>query len=143
LRTVGFAPPMIERPVLVAEDDELTGRLVVETLREAGYRVIRGHDGDEALELVRTERPSLMVLDLNMPGRRGYEVLRLAPQERPPPLVLILTALGRAEVEREMRGLGADDFMSKPFSPAELTRRVASLLVHDARHAKDRRHGVA
>jgi DNA-binding response OmpR family regulator len=135
---------MMERPVLVAEDDELTARLVVETLREAGYRVIRGRDGDEALELARAEQPSLMVLDLNMPGRRGYEVLRLTLQQARPPRVLILTALGRAEVEREMRGLGADDFMSKPFSPAELAHRVGSLLVGDGtRHGKEAPHGVA
>jgi DNA-binding response OmpR family regulator len=123
---------MLSAPlILVAEDDDLTARLVVETLRDAGYRVVRGRDGDEALELARTEQPSLIVLDLNMPGRRGYEVLRGALRQPRRPRVLILTALGRADVERQTRDLGADDFMRKPFAPHDLARRAVSLLVAD------------
>ena len=122
---------LMEPPVLVAEDDDLTAQLIVETLREAGYRVIRGRDGDEALELARDEQPKLIVLDLNMPGRRGYEVLRCALRQPRRPRVLVLTALGRADIEREIRALGADDFMRKPFAPHDLARRAVSLLAAD------------
>lgn len=118
------------RPViLVAEDDELTAVLIAESLRDAGHRVVLAGDGNEALRLARALRPELVVLDLNLPGRRGHEVLRALRAVPVRPRVLVLTALARADVEREIRGAGADDFMAKPFSPYELASRAGRLLV--------------
>ena len=121
------------RPVvLVAEDDELIAALIAESLRDAGHEVVLAGDGTEAIRLARSLQPRLVVLDLGLPGQRGHEVLRALRALPVPPRVLVLTALARAEVEDEIRDLGADDFMTKPFSPFDLASRAGRLLVEDS-----------
>ncbi len=133
------------RPVvLVAEDDELTAALIAESLRDAGHRVVLAGDGNEALRLARALGPELVILDLNLPGRRGLEVMRALQALPVRPRVLVLTALARADVEREIRGAGADEFMAKPFSPHELASRAGRLLVRGSTPRQgDSTHRVA
>ena len=114
--------------VLVVEDDPTVAEVVVSYLRHAGFEVAATADGRAALDKIGDWRPDLVVLDLMLPGLDGWAVcgqLR-AQDERLP--VIMLTALG--EESDRVRGLelGADDYVSKPFSPRELVLRVQSVL---------------
>jgi two-component system, OmpR family, phosphate regulon response regulator PhoB len=121
------APPA---RILVVEDERDIAALVAYHLTKEGYRVRTAEGGMEALEAAAAERPDLLVLDLMLPNFSGYEVL--AELRRRPDLaevpVIVLTAR-RDEADR-IRGLelGADDYLTKPFSPRELVLRVAAVL---------------
>jgi DNA-binding response OmpR family regulator/KaiC/GvpD/RAD55 family RecA-like ATPase len=120
--------------ILVADDDSDILYLVSATLRAAGYDILQTHDGEEALETALRERPTLAVLDVNMPRRDGFEVtsaLRSNPTTAQMPII-ILSARG-AESDR-ITGFeeGADDYLVKPFSPRELQLRVGVLMTRAA-----------
>ncbi|MGQ0624984.1 MAG: response regulator [Sporichthyaceae bacterium] len=113
--------------VLVVEDDLTIAEVVSTYLRNAGYEVIHAADGAQALAAAARAWPDLVVLDLMLPGIDGLEVCRRLRATAPVP-VIMLTALG-GENDRVL-GLevGADDYVTKPFSPRELTLRVRSVL---------------
>jgi DNA-binding response OmpR family regulator len=113
--------------VLIVDDDPLLVRLVKTHLEKAGYRVITAADGERALEVAATELPDLVVLDLMLPKLDGYEVCRRIREFSLVPVVM-LTAKGEP-VDR-LRGfeMGADDYLPKPFVPAELLARVRAVL---------------
>jgi two-component system phosphate regulon response regulator PhoB len=116
--------------ILVVDDEADIVALVAYHLVKAGYRVSTASTGPDALAAARQERPALIVLDLMLPGASGYEVLeklRSAPATREI-AVLMLTA--RREEPDRIRGLalGADDYLTKPFSPQELVLRVGAIL---------------
>jgi DNA-binding response OmpR family regulator len=113
--------------VLVVDDDVTVREVVVSYLRAGGHAVVEAADGAEALRSMRTEPADLVVLDLMMPGIDGLEVCRRLRATGDVPIIM-LTALG-AEVDRVV-GLesGADDYVTKPFSPRELVLRVDALL---------------
>ncbi len=116
--------------ILVVDDEPDIVALVAYHLARAGYRVTTASSGTEALELARSDRPALVVLDLMLPGISGYDVLeRLRADDRTRYIaVLMLTA--RREEQDRIRGLtlGADDYLTKPFSPHELVLRVGAIL---------------
>jgi two-component system, OmpR family, response regulator ResD len=121
----------VDARILVVEDDLTVAEVVVDYLRHAGLEPRHAMDGQTALELATTWRPDLVVLDLMLPGVGGLEVCRSLREGRDPraPLpVIMLTALG--EESDRVRGLesGADDYVTKPFSPRELTLRVQAVL---------------
>ena len=116
--------------VLVVEDERDIAALVAYHLTREGYRVSTAGSGDEGIRSATTERPDLIVLDLMLPGVSGYEViqdLRRHPGLEDVPVVF-LTA--RREEADRIKGLelGADDYITKPFSPQELVLRVGSIL---------------
>jgi two-component system, OmpR family, KDP operon response regulator KdpE len=113
--------------VLVVDDDPLMVRLVRTHLDRAGYRVLAAARGQEALDVAATERPDLVVLDLMLPDLDGYEVCR---QIRESSLVPVVMLTARGEQTDTLRGfeVGADDYLTKPFSPAELLARVQAVL---------------
>jgi DNA-binding response OmpR family regulator len=113
--------------VLVVDDDPLLVRLVRTHLEKAGYRVTEAADGEQALEAAATELPDLVVLDLMLPKLDGYEVCRRIREFSLVPVVM-LTA--RGEPVDRLRGfeMGADDYLAKPFMPAELVARVRAVL---------------
>ena len=116
--------------ILVVEDERDIAALVVYHLTKEGYRVRTAQGGHEALEAMAAERPDLIVLDLMLPGFSGYEVLT-AMRRRPEWVevpVIVLTA--RREETDRIKGLelGADDYLTKPFSPRELVLRVSAVL---------------
>ncbi len=116
--------------ILVVDDEPDITALVAYHLARAGYRVSTAANGQDALKAARDERPDIVVLDLMLPGVSGYEVLRELRQRRDTADVgVILLTARREEVDR-VKGLtlGADDYLTKPFSPQELTLRVAALL---------------
>jgi len=113
--------------ILVVDDEPQIVRLVRTYLEEAGFRVVTASDGEQALYVTRHEKPDLVVLDLLMPRMDGLTFTRRVRSERDVPIVM-LTA--RAEETDRIVGLelGADDYVTKPFSPRELVARVRAVL---------------
>ena len=119
------APP--PRRILVVDDDPTVTEVVAGYLDRSGFTVDRAADGPGALEKARAAPPDLVVLDLMLPGLDGLQVCRRLREARPVPVVM-LTA--RGDEEDRILGLevGADDYVTKPFSPRELVLRVESVL---------------
>jgi two-component system phosphate regulon response regulator PhoB len=123
------ATPSGER-VLVVDDEPDIVALVAYHLAKAGYRVTTAGSGTEALDSARRERPSLIVLDLMLPGMSGYEVLEQLRANDATRDVAVLMLTARREESDRIQGLslGADDYLTKPFSPQELVLRVGAIL---------------
>ncbi len=115
------------RSILVVDDEERMVRFIRLNLEHDGFQVISAYRGYEALEKVRTEIPDLVLLDVMLPDLDGFEVLKLIRESSNTP-VIMLTAKG--EEDDRVRGLelGADDYITKPFSPRELVSRVKAVL---------------
>jgi two-component system phosphate regulon response regulator PhoB len=116
--------------ILVVDDEPDITALVAYHLAKAGFRVSTASNGSEALKAAREERPDIVILDLMLPGVSGYDVLaELRKKEETKEVGVILLTARREEVDR-IRGLtlGADDYLTKPFSPQELSLRVGGLL---------------
>jgi two-component system alkaline phosphatase synthesis response regulator PhoP len=113
--------------ILVVDDERQIAEIAGDFLRQAGFEVITAHDGAAALELARNEKPALVVLDLRLPGMDGLDVARSLRRDSAMPIIM-LTA--RVEEADRLRGLelGADDYVTKPFSPRELVARVKAVL---------------
>lgn len=113
--------------ILVVDDEPKIGKLARDYLEQAGFRVQVAHDGVTALAAARHELPDLVVLDLNLPGMDGLDVCRSLRRESDVPIIM-LTA--RVEETDRLIGLelGADDYITKPFSPRELVARVRTVL---------------
>jgi len=113
---------------LVVDDDPTVGEVVAAYLTRAGFEVRRAADGSSALDLAAAIVPDVVVLDLMLPGIGGLEVCRRLRRDHPRLPVVVLTALG--EEEDRILGLevGADDYVTKPFSPRELVLRVQAVL---------------
>ena len=118
---------MASKRVLVVDDDVKTVELVKLYLNRDGYRVLTAYDGAEALRLARESRPDLIVLDLMLPSMDGIEVCRTLRSESDVPIIM-LTARTTDDDKLIGLGLGADDYVSKPFSPRELAARVRAVL---------------
>lgn len=118
------------RKILIVEDEEDIRSLVRYNLEAEGFRVVDASDGEHGLRLADTERPALIILDLMLPGLSGLEVCRLlrAQEDTAPVPILILTARA-AELDRVLGlEMGADDYVTKPFSPRELVARVKAII---------------
>jgi two-component system response regulator ResD len=113
--------------VLVVDDEPNIREVVSLYLRRDGHAVVSAGDGDEALRLFQQIQPDLVVLDLMLPGLSGLEVCRRLQANRRVPLIM-LTAKGEEEDRIVGLGVGADDYMVKPFSPRELAARVEAVL---------------
>jgi DNA-binding response OmpR family regulator len=114
--------------VLVVDDDDTVARVVVGYLERAGHTARHLADGQAALDAVAAAEPDLMVLDLMLPKVDGLEVCRRIRATKPDLPVIMLTALGEAEDRIAGLEVGADDYVTKPFSPRELVLRVDSVL---------------
>jgi len=113
--------------VLVADDDAELRDLIAFTLAQAGYLVIKASDGSAAVRLFGEESPDLVVLDINMPGLSGFQACEaIRARSRVP--VMMLTVRGEEEDLVRALGLGADDYLTKPFSPRTLLARIRALL---------------
>jgi diguanylate cyclase (GGDEF)-like protein len=130
---------MLLKKLVIAEDDDAVAHLVAASLGDAGFLCLRARDGEQALNLVRTELPDALVLDVMMPRMDGIQVCKRIKNDvllsRVP--ILMLTSL--AGVENRVEGLeaGADDYLSKPFDLRELAARVKAL-IRQSRRERDR-----
>src|SRR5215203_5798509 len=113
--------------VLVVDDEPTLREVVVRYLERAGYRALEAGDGDEAEALLRNRPPDLVILDLMLPGTDGLELCRRIRADSHLP-VIMLTARGEESDRIVGLELGADDYVTKPFSPRELTARVRTVL---------------
>ena len=116
--------------VLVVDDEPDITALVAYHLAKAGYRVSTAANGPDALRAAREEHPDIVVLDLMLPGMSGYDVLQELRRQNDTGDVGVILLTSRREEADRIKGLslGADDYLTKPFSPAELGLRVAALL---------------
>jgi CheY-like chemotaxis protein/phosphoribosyl 1,2-cyclic phosphodiesterase len=119
--------------ILLVDDDPDVVRLLTMTLSPEGFRLLSASDGDAALEIARAERPDLLLLDWNMPGRNGLEVCRILRTEPDPRLrnvpVVLLTAQVGAEDTAAGFAAGVTDYVTKPFKPAHIRSRVHAWLL--------------
>jgi two-component system phosphate regulon response regulator PhoB len=125
----GSSPASNER-ILVVDDEPDIVALVTYHLAKAGYRVSTASNGTEALAAARAERPAPIVLDLMLPGLSGYDVLEQLRASEATRAIAVLMLTARREEPDRIRGLslGADDYLTKPFSPQELVLRVGAIL---------------
>lgn len=121
----------MKKKVLIVDDENNVRRLVAATLSGGDYEVLQAKDGVEALETIRRERPTVVLLDIQMPGLDGIEVCRQvkADPKLRDTVVVMLTAQAQADARRRATSAGADTFLTKPFSPLQVLeiveRRVA------------------
>ena len=118
---------MAAERILAVDDEPRYLEIIRFNLETAGYRVACAASGEEALEAVAAEEPELMVLDVMLPGIDGFEVLRRVREHSSCPIIM-LTAKGAEEDKVQGLRLGADDYVTKPFSAQELLARVEAVL---------------
>jgi DNA-binding response OmpR family regulator len=128
------ASPASDRPILVVDDDAKIVRLVRTYLERDGFSVVTAADGPAALQAIETHRPALVVLDLMLPELDGRAVIRAVRRDEEAGSTPILMLSARGSTLDRIAGLedGADDYLPKPFSPAELVVRVKSILRRSA-----------
>jgi len=113
--------------VLAVDDEKRMVRFIQLNLEQDGFQVIIAYNGKEALEQVRTQLPDLVLLDIMMPDINGFEVLKKIREVSSVP-VIMLTAKGEEDDRIQGLELGADDYITKPFSPRELVSRIKAVL---------------
>ena len=119
-----------QQTILVVDDDPKIVRLVRSYLAQAGFAVITAADGERALQLIRSQHPDLVVLDLMLPGRDGFAITQLVRANADLAQTPILMLTARVEDVDRIVGLemGADDYVTKPFNPREVVARVKAIL---------------
>jgi len=124
------SPAAVTERILVVDDEPDIVALVAYHLAKSGYRVSTAVTGTDALAVARQERPALLVLDLMLPGLSGFDVLEQLRADEATRNVAVLMLTARKEEQDRIRGLsiGADDYLTKPFSPQELVLRVGAIL---------------
>jgi CheY-like chemotaxis protein len=119
------------KKILIVDDEFEIRRLVEITLRVEDYQILQAESGEEAIEIVRAEKPDLVIMDIMMPGGiDGLEATRILkndPETKECPIIM-LTAKGQSYERKEGLAAGADDYFAKPFSPLELIKKVAEIL---------------
>ncbi len=121
---------MMSSYVLLVDDDNFIGKVIQDSLGNAGLEVICVPDSGQAMEQIYKQAPSLILLDVELPDKNGYEVLRVLRNDTRTSHLPIIMVTARDSVKDRVEGLdaGADDYLVKPFAPAELVARVKSLL---------------
>ena len=125
-----LAIPPVKHRILIADDEPDMLELVCSSFTSAGFNVLRATDGTAALNEAQREKPSLIVLDIMMPGLTGLEVTRALKRDTATASIPIMLLSARTQEIDRILGLelGADDFVTKPFSPRELVLRATSIL---------------
>lgn len=122
-------PPESPKKAVLCDDDKTTTLILRRLLGKLGFSVFIGNNGDEGLSLVRSEKPQLLVLDLDMPVKNGVAVLEeLKNDQAVSPYTIVLSAHESKEEHDQMKNLGAKDFLIKPFNPLDLMKKVEQLV---------------
>lgn len=114
--------------ILVVEDEEVLRMLVVDMLADEGYMVSEASDGDEAAELVKKFAYDLVIVDYMMPGYTGFELIKRIRLQNIETKIFMLSAKSQMSEQQKVLEAGADAFISKPFSPIELVKRIEETL---------------
>ena len=124
------SPDLPRQKILVVEDEPDMAELVAFKLKRAGFQTVVSHDGLSGLERAWAEEPDLIILDLMLPGKDGFAVFRDLRRDSRTSQTPVIMLTARAQTEDRIKGLqeGADDYLTKPFSPKELILRVQSVL---------------
>ncbi len=120
----------MKKKVLICDDEPHILESVAYVARRQGYEVLTAENGDEAVRLAKAERPRLVLLDLNMPIKSGYqacEEIKSDPELRET-YVIMLTAKGQESDRARGEAAGADEYITKPFSPRKLSQRMVEIL---------------
>ncbi len=117
--------------LLVVDDEKVLTDTITYTMRRDGYHVLVVHDGEQAVKTARSDRPDLIILDVMLPRLDGFDVCRLIRRESDVPILMLTARESEADVVLGLE-LGADDYMTKPFSMRELTARVKAMLRRSA-----------
>ena len=127
-----------EKTALIVEDDKAVLQLIRLYLAQAGYRILEAQDGVAGLRMALEESPDIVLLDLNLAGMDGIEVCKNVRSESDVPIIMVTA---RVEEEDRLTGLdlGADDYVSKPFSPRELVARVNAVLRRTQRNTENQK----
>jgi DNA-binding response OmpR family regulator len=127
-----------EKTALIVEDDKAVLQLIRLYLAQAGYRILEAQDGVAGLRMALEESPDIVLLDLNLPGMDGIEVCKNVRSESDVPIIMVTA---RVEEDDRLTGLdlGADDYVSKPFSPRELVARVNAVLRRTQRNTENQK----
>jgi len=121
---------MTEKTVLICDDEPLIREAMSFSVKKEGHKVLMASDGEEAFAKATEEAPDLILLDVGMPVMTGYEVcekLRALP-EGDKFMIVIVTAFGQVSDQEKAKAVGADDYMTKPFSPRDLQKKIHDLL---------------
>ncbi len=113
--------------ILVAEDEPIMLKTIALKLKKDGHDVLTTDNGREALDLIETQKPDMVITDIMMPYASGMEIVGKVKQSGSKTPIIVLSAMGQENVVLEAFNLGADDFIAKPFSPNELSMRVKRL----------------
>lgn len=119
------------KKILIVDDQEEIRRLVDITLKVENYQILQAESGEEAIEIVKAEKPDLIIMDIMMPGGiDGLEATRILKNdpETKECLIIMLTAKGQSYEREEGLAAGADDYFAKPFSPLVLIKKVEELI---------------
>jgi two-component system KDP operon response regulator KdpE len=119
--------PATDKLILVVDDEPRMIQFIRMNLELEGYRVLQANNGLDALDKVRDELPDLVILDVMMPDLDGFETLRILRETSGVPVIMLTVKSEEDDIVRGLR-LGADDYVTKPFSPRELSSRVQALL---------------
>ncbi len=118
------------KKIVLAEDEPQIARLIEFKLKKEGYEVTWKENGEEALKAIKEDKPDLILLDVMMPVMDGYEVLRRLKEDEDLKSIPVVMLTARAQEKDVVKGidLGAEDYITKPFHPAELLARVKRIL---------------
>ena len=119
---------MVDKPILIVDDEPIVRESIRDWLQEAGYPVATAESGEEALKMMETQDFSVLVLDVRLPGKTGVQILREVKTLKPQIKSIIITAYPSAELAVEAMKLGAVDYLIKPVAPDELERLIRETL---------------
>jgi len=120
----------MSKRILVVEDHEDNRQILRDLLKSAGYEMVEAWDGDAALRAAASEKPDLILMDIDLPGINGYEAtrrLKADPAMRQVPIIVV-TSYALSGDEQKARDAGADDYIAKPYSPRQLLAKVRAYL---------------
>lgn len=120
------------KPIIVAESNFLTGRLLVASLQAAGHTAIVARDGDDVLKLMEMYSPDVLLLNMNLSRPGGVELLRTLQAREPRLKILASTATGQSELKASAKSLGVKGFFDMPFTPAEIAAQVEQLITRES-----------
>ena len=120
----------MKETILIVEDEKDIVKMLDYNLKKEGYKTLSAHDGEEGLDLAHKEHPELIILDLMLPGMDGLEVCKALKKENRTAAIPIIMLTAKSQEADKVIGLelGADDYMTKPFSPRELIARIKAVL---------------